>query len=69
MKTRFRKAMMVSGAMLYLLTAGYYPFYSSSASLTVADKPGSQSSGGSVDPQSDPFPICPQCQSPTTSIR
>lgn len=61
MKTRFQKTILLPGAVLYLLTAAYMPLYSSSAALTVTDKPASQSPDGTVNPQSDPFPVCPQC--------
>lgn len=64
MKTRIQKIVLLPGAMLYLLTAAYLPGLNLPLSVLIADNSGSPcSDGGVMQPQSDPFPICPQCTS------
>ena len=61
MKTRFQKAFLISGAMLYMLTAGYVQANGTPTSFAVADGSATQSPDGVMTPQGDPFPVCPQC--------
>ncbi len=67
MKTRFQKAILLSGTALYLITAASIPMYSAPASFTVTDKSVSLSADGPMQPQGDPFPICPQCTPGSTN--
>lgn len=71
MKTRFTKALILPGAMLYMLAAAYTPTTSAATRVVISDQstdpPTADPSTPSDDPfnpmspQSLPFPVCPQC--------
>lgn len=75
MKTRFTKALILPGAMLYVLAAAYTPMNSAATRVVISDQstdpsddpPTADPSTPSDDPfnpmstQSLPFPVCPQC--------
>lgn len=77
MKTRFSKALLVPGMLLYVLTAAYTPISSAATPTFVADQasdpsddPANPAPGTDPDdpfntfsPNSLPFPICTSCDS------
>ena len=77
MKTRFSKALLLPGVMLYVLTAAYTPIGSAATPAFVADQstdpsddPSSPAPGvdpndpfNIMSPNSLPFPICTTCDS------
>lgn len=64
MKTRFTKALILPGAMLYMLAAAYTPISSAANRAVISDQSTADPStppDDPYDPMSLPFPVCPQC--------
>lgn len=61
MKKSIQKVIILSGTVLYLMTPAYVPGASASVGVVIADNGESATLGGVMQPQGDPFPICPQC--------